>query len=112
MRLSFTYIYLTKKKKLGGFYFSVISWFLRKPTYHKSIFIALAYVYQTHLFTARLNFQNATKTCFCIFARVNLRISSFAYKLLCRHFTLIAEVNSCINFIFCITIIMLYCSKI
>ena len=39
-------------------------------------------------------------------------ISSFACKLLCRHSALIAKENYCINFNFCITIIMLYLSKI
>ena len=51
-----TYIYLTTKK-LDGFYFSVISWFLRNPTYHRLIFIALVYVHHTHLFSTRLSFQ-------------------------------------------------------
>ena len=46
-----------KKKKLDGFYFSVISWFLRNPTYNKSIFIALVYVHHTHLFSTRMSFQ-------------------------------------------------------
>ena len=107
-------IYLTKKK-LDGFYFSVISGFLRNPTYYRSIFIALVYVHHTHLFSTGLIFQitlYATETCFCIFARAQLRISSFASKLLCRHSILIAEVNSCINFNFCITIIIDYLSKI
>ena len=40
------------------------------------------------------------KHVFAFFARVQLCISSFACKLLCRHSSLIAEVNSCINFIF------------
>ena len=58
------------------------------------------------------NLKKNKKTCLiAFFARVQLCISSFACKLLCRLFTLIAEVNSCINFIFCITIIMLYLSK-
>ena len=52
----FTFIYLTKNK-LDGFNFSVLSWFLRNPTYHKPIFIALVYVHQKHLFSARLIFQ-------------------------------------------------------
>ena len=69
-------IYLTKKKKkkkkkkLDGFYFSVISWFLRNPTYRRSIFSARVYVHHTHLFSTRLIFQitlNAKQTCFGIF---------------------------------------------
>ena len=62
-------IYL-QKKKLDGFYFSVISWYLRSPTYHTKLFIALVYVHHTHLFSTRLSFQNslhATETCFCMF---------------------------------------------
>ena len=51
------------------------------------------------------------KHVFAFFARSHLCVSSFARKLLCRHSTSIAEVNSCINFNFCITIIMLYLSK-
>ena len=52
------------------------------------------------------------KHVFACFARAQLCISSFACKLLCRHSTLIVKVNSCINFNFCITIIMLHLSKI
>ena len=52
------------------------------------------------------------KHVYAYFAHVQLCISSFACKLICRHSTLIAKVNSCINFNFCITIIMLYLSKI
>ena len=43
-------VYLTENK-LDGFNFSVISWFLRNPTYHRSMFIALVYVHPTHLFS-------------------------------------------------------------
>ena len=52
------------------------------------------------------------KHVFAFFERAQLCISSSACKLLCRHSTLTAEVNSCINFNFCMTIIMLYLSKI
>ena len=48
------------------------------------------------------------KHVFAFSARAQLHIGSFA----CRHSTLIAEVNSCINFNFYITIIMVYLSKI
>ena len=109
-----TDIYLTKKKFDG--FFSVISWFLRNPTYHRSIFIALVYVHHTHLFSTRLIFQiilYAIKTCFlAFFARAQLCISSFACKLLYMHSTLKAKVNSCLHFIFCITTIMLNLSEI
>ena len=111
-------IYLTKKKP-EGFYFSVISWYLRSPTYHTYLLLLLyycsVYVHHTHLFSTRLSFQNplhATKTCFACFALSQLCISSFACKLLCRQSTLIAKVNSCINCKFCITIIILHLSKI
>ena len=50
-------IYLTKKQKLDGFYFCAITWFLINPTYHGSIFIAIAYVHHTHVFSTRLSFQ-------------------------------------------------------
>ena len=66
------YIFFTKKE-LDGFYFSVISCFLRDPTYHRSIFIALVYVRHTHLFCTRLSFQitlYAIKTWFCIFLHI------------------------------------------
>ena len=45
------------------------------------------------------------KHVFAQFARAQLCISSFAWKPLCRISTLLAEVNSCINFNFCSTII-------
>ena len=98
-------------------FFFFFCFFLRNLTYHSSIFIALVYARHTHLFFVRLSFQiinlHAKKArFFAFFARAQLCISSFACKLLYRHSTLIAEVNSCINFIFCITIIMLYLSKI
>ena len=60
----FKRIILNKKKKLDGFYFSVISWYLRS---HTLLFIALIYVHHTHLYSTRLRFQNplyATKTKF------------------------------------------------
>ena len=63
-----------------------------------------------HLFSTRLTFQNLYMLP-NVFACAQLCISSFACKLLCRHSTLIAEVNSCINFIFCITITLLYLNK-
>ena len=72
--------YLTKKK-FDGFIFSVISWFLRNPTYHRSIFIALVYVHHTHLFSTRLIFQiilYAIKTCFLHF----LHVRSYALAVL------------------------------
>ena len=50
-------IHLSDSKKLDGFYFSVISLFLRNATYHRSIFIALVYVHHKHLFSTRLSFQ-------------------------------------------------------
>ena len=88
-----TVMYLTKKK-LDGFYFSVISWILTNLTYYSSIFIALVYVHHTYLFLTQLSFQNplyATKTCFAYFASVQLCISSFACKLPYRHTTLVAK---------------------
>ena len=54
-------VYLTKKK-LDGFYSSVISLVLRNPTYYRYLFIALM-----HLFSTQQSFQNplyATKTVF------------------------------------------------
>ena len=35
------YIYIPNKKETRPFHFFVISWFLRNPTYYRSIFIAL-----------------------------------------------------------------------
>ena len=40
---------LLSKKKLAGFYFSVISWFLGNSTYHRSMFIALVYAHSYEL---------------------------------------------------------------
>ena len=71
-KLPVVYIYLTKKK-LDGFSFSVISCFLRNPTFHRSIFICLVYVRHTHLFSTRLSFKitlDATKNTFLHFVRV------------------------------------------
>ena len=68
----YIYIYLTKKK-LDWFYFSVISWILGNPTYHRSILIVLVHARHTPLFSTQLRFQitlYATKTCFCIFFHV------------------------------------------
>ena len=56
---------------------SVIFWFLRNPTYHRSIFIVFVYVYHTYLFSTRLIFQitlYTTKRVFALFARAQLRI--------------------------------------
>ena len=94
------YIFFTKKE-LDGFYFSVISCFLRNPTYHRSIFIALVYVRHTHLFYTRITLRfklryMLQKHGFAFFAHPQLCFSSFACKLLCRQSTLIAELNSCI----------------
>ena len=52
------------------------------------------------------------KHVFACFTRAQLCISSFACKLLCRHSTVIAKVNSSINFDFGSSIITLYFSKI
>ena len=52
------------------------------------------------------------KHVFAFFACAQLCTNTFACKLLCRHSTLIEEVNSCINLNFCITFIMLYLPKI
>ena len=60
-------IYLTKKETRRFLFFC--HFFVYKKS-DLSIFIVLVYVHQTHLFSARLNFQitfNAAKTCFCIF---------------------------------------------
>ena len=67
-------LYVTKKKNLDGFYFSVISWVLRNSTYYRSIVISLVYVHHMHLFSTRLSFQNplyAIKTCFCMCAVIH-----------------------------------------
>ena len=101
-----TYI-LNKKRNLTFFSFSVISWFLRNPTYLRSIFIVLVYVHYMHLFFTRLSFQNSLyATVNACFARAQLCISSFACSF-------IDSRNKCLhNFNFCISIIMLYLSKI
>lgn len=68
-------------------------------------------MHHVHLFSTRLSLWNplyAIFTCFPCFARAQLRIIKFASKVLCRHTTLIAMVNSYITFNFCITIIMLF----
>ena len=52
------------------------------------------------------------KHVFACFACVQSCIGSFACKLIFRHSTLIAEVNSSICFNFCITITMLYLNTI
>ena len=107
--------YTKQKKKLDAFYFSVISWYLWVRHIIDSY---LLFLYMCNIRTCfpldwafKILFMLQKHVLAC-FAREQLCISSFASKLLCRHTTLIAKVNSCINFNFCILIIMLYLSKI
>ena len=106
--------YLTKEKKkrsLTVLFFCI----LRIPTYYRSIFIALYMCILWTYFPLGWAFKllyMLQKHVFAWFARAQLCINSFACKLLCRHSTLIAKVNSCINFNFCIATKMLFLYKI
>ena len=105
-------IYLTKKRNFILLSFLGI-WELRHiiDSYLLLLYMCIIRNYFPLDWTLRI-LDMLQKHVFACFARAQLCISSFACKPLCRRSTLIAKGNSCINFKFCITIIMLYLSEI
>ena len=104
-------LYLTRKETDGFYFLSFLGFWETRHIINRCLL--LLYMCIIHIY---FPFDWAFKILYMIqkhvFARAKLCISSFACKLLCRHFTLIAKMNSCTNFNVRSSIIMIYSSKI